>query len=443
MAQEAEPIVRIRELKKDSVNFVLENVDMALANSVRRVCIADLPTVAIDLVEIETNTSYLSDEFISHRLGMIPLLSTNCDEAIRYTRDCTCSSYCAYCSVVLTLDIKCTTQHAKIDVTSNHLEPSAIYGVDEGDAGEELGKRVDGFGLPVGRNEAGVHPILICKIGNGQHIKARCIAKKGLAKEHAKWSPCSAVGFEYDPHNKLRHTSYWFETDEKAEWPLSENAKEEEPPREDEPFDFNARPSRFYMQIETVGSLSPQEVVLKGLSELQTKLANLIVGLKSGPELDAMPNEDPAASQPGGAPSTAAGAWGGTSRWGNTSPRAGSGGWSPSAAAASANAWSSPSAAAATGANAWGSSSATGANMWAGSSSSATGPNTWGGSPASSAATGANTWGGSPASSAAGANAWSLPNPAAPGAGGWGSPAGAGASAGWGSPAPQANGWNV
>lgn len=29
MAQEQEPIVRIRDLKKDRVNFVLENVDMS------------------------------------------------------------------------------------------------------------------------------------------------------------------------------------------------------------------------------------------------------------------------------------------------------------------------------------------------------------------------------------------------------------------------------
>ncbi len=131
-------------------------------------------------------------------------------------------------------------------------------------------------------DDATVPPILIARIGNGQEIKARCIAKKvrdywlaierdlsrhlqGIAKEHAKWSPCSAVGFEYDPHNKLRHTSYWFEQDEKAEWPLSENAKEEEPPREDAPFDFNAKPNKFYMQVETVGSLTPQEVVLKVL----------------------------------------------------------------------------------------------------------------------------------------------------------------------------------
>lgn len=86
---------------------------------------------------------------------------------------------------------------------------------------------------------------------------------QGIAKEHAKWSACSAVAFEYDPYNKLRHTSHWFEVDERAEWPLSDNAKEEEPPRENEPFDYNAIPKRFYFEVETVGSVSPQEVVLK------------------------------------------------------------------------------------------------------------------------------------------------------------------------------------
>ena len=44
--------------------------------------------LAIDIVEIESNTSVLPDEFIAHRLGMIPLVSTNCDESIRYNRVC-------------------------------------------------------------------------------------------------------------------------------------------------------------------------------------------------------------------------------------------------------------------------------------------------------------------------------------------------------------------
>jgi len=72
------------------------------------------------------------------------------------------------------------------------------------------------------------------------------------------------VAFEYDPYNKLRHTSYWFETNVREEWPVSDNAKEEEaPPRDDEPFDYIAKPTKFYFEVETDGSLSPQEVVMK------------------------------------------------------------------------------------------------------------------------------------------------------------------------------------
>jgi hypothetical protein len=41
---------------------------------------------AIDIVEVEMNTTVLPDEFIVHRLGMIPLNSMNCDEALRYNR---------------------------------------------------------------------------------------------------------------------------------------------------------------------------------------------------------------------------------------------------------------------------------------------------------------------------------------------------------------------
>ena len=44
---------------------------------------------------------------------------------------------------------------------------------------------------------------------------------------------------------------------------MSENAKEEELPRDDIPFDYNAKPNKFYMDVETDGSLEAQEVVHK------------------------------------------------------------------------------------------------------------------------------------------------------------------------------------
>ncbi|VDB87472.1 unnamed protein product [Peniophora sp. CBMAI 1063] len=411
MQAELEPTVRIRELLKDRVDFVLENVDLAFANSLRRVMMADIPTVAIDMVEVQENTTVLPDEFISHRLGMIPLVSANCDEAIRYNRDCTCSTACQNCAVELQLNVSMTGE-GTLDVTSDHIDVvrKRDWDGEYYEDGEECLKRIETFGQPVGKGEPGNQPVLICKLRKGQGIKVRCIAKKGLAKEHAKWSPCSAVSFEYDPHNRLRHTSYWFEDDIKKEWPLSHNAQEEEPPRDDEPFDYNLKPNKYYFCVETDGSLGPQEVVMKGLAELQQKLANLILGLKSDPtDVDGFAGSGAALGGDGstGVDGATNGAWGGAA----TSPATGGAGWGGSPAT-SGGGWGATSGSPGTG---WGASGAGG-----NSTSPAAG---WGGAAATSPAAG---WG---AGSSGGATS------------GWGSSSPSGG--GWGSSSPRQGGWNV
>ncbi|KAK9491371.1 DNA-directed RNA polymerase [Lipomyces doorenjongii] len=261
------PQVTIRKATNDNVDFVLSNVDLSLANALRRVMLAEIPTIAIDLVEIEINTSVLADEFIAHRLGLIPLNSSFIDK-LRYTRDCDCDQYCDKCSVTLTLDARCESD-ATMDVYTRDLLPS-----EPPPRGTKLGQPI--INDPQGKG------VLICKLRKHQELKLKCIAKKGIAKEHAKWSPTSAIAFEYDPWNKLRHTDYWFEVAADKEWPKSKNASWEEPPKENEPFDYNATPERFYIDVEAVGSLPPNEIVTEGITALQQKLALALQALNEG-----------------------------------------------------------------------------------------------------------------------------------------------------------------
>ena len=182
--------------------MILKNVDLAFANSLRRTLLAEVPTLALDLVEIEENTSVLADEFIAHRLGMLPLNSRGVDDLL-YARECArCDQFCEDCSVVLTLDAKCTQ------------DSMVIYARDLVVGEPRLNEWV---GKPIINDPDGHGPVIL-KLRQGQEIRLRCIARKGIAKEHAKWAPTAAIGFEYDPHNRLRHVDYWYEEDPVAEW---------------------------------------------------------------------------------------------------------------------------------------------------------------------------------------------------------------------------------
>jgi hypothetical protein len=70
---QARPTIEHLKMKQNCMKFLLTNTDISVANSLRRVMLAEVPTLAIEFVTIEDNSSALMDEFLSQRLGLIPI----------------------------------------------------------------------------------------------------------------------------------------------------------------------------------------------------------------------------------------------------------------------------------------------------------------------------------------------------------------------------------
>lgn len=203
------PLVSILELKSDYIRFELSNTDISMANALRRVMMAEVPTLAIDLVEFADNSSCLKDEVIAHRLGLIPLRSQRrAMSHWNYNHMCSCGGFCEECSVTFTLDCdyakmiedipeqQRTDVEMGIQVTSRHLisQNPDVQPVHFGNEDEALASYDDA--------------ILITVLGPGQRLKLEAIAKKGIGKEHAKWNPVATVALKHYPVVRLNKEVY-------------------------------------------------------------------------------------------------------------------------------------------------------------------------------------------------------------------------------------------
>jgi len=158
---------KVLEESVNSVTLQLEGMDRSYANAVRRFCIAEVPSMAIDDVVILENSSVLYDEILAHRLGMIPI-KTDLD---RYNlpEDCDCGNPlgCHKCRVLFVLDAK------------GKDKVSTVYSGDLVSEDREV--------RPVSES------IPLVKLVQGQSVKLEAYARLGRGKEHAKWQPCTVA----------------------------------------------------------------------------------------------------------------------------------------------------------------------------------------------------------------------------------------------------------
>ena len=162
--------VRVLENKKDEgkLSFMLKDSNTAFVNTLRRIIIEEVPTMAIEDVEFRKNNSILYDEIIAHRLGLIPL--TTDIKSYNLPEKCKCDGKgCARCQLKLTLKASGAGMVYASDLKSK--DPAVKQ----------------------------VHPkIPIVKLLKGQSLELEATAVLGKEKVHAKWSPC-LVHYKHKP----------------------------------------------------------------------------------------------------------------------------------------------------------------------------------------------------------------------------------------------------
>jgi DNA-directed RNA polymerase I and III subunit RPAC1 len=186
------------------MEFDLIGVDASLANALRRIMIAEVPTVAIEKVFMMNNTSVIPDELLAHRIGLLPIkvhpsLMKECGETPTDLD-----------TLVFDLNMRCEYNPKNKDAedpeeryVNSRVSSQALQWMPQGDQPDNLKRDERPFGKYWKKqSEQLVYPlcdITIVKMRPGQEIEMQLHAIKGLGKDHAKWSPVSACSYRLLP----------------------------------------------------------------------------------------------------------------------------------------------------------------------------------------------------------------------------------------------------
>jgi DNA-directed RNA polymerase subunit D len=151
--------IKLLSQNKEKIVFLIKSTDAVFVNTIRRIIIEEVPTLAIENVTITKNSSALYDEMIAHRLGLIPL-KTDLKSYI-LPKDCKCKGEnCPRCSLHITLKAKgpCIVYSGNLKTHDPKIKP--IY-----------------------------DKIPIVKLLKDQDFELEATAILGQGKDHIKFSP--------------------------------------------------------------------------------------------------------------------------------------------------------------------------------------------------------------------------------------------------------------
>ena len=178
------------------IRILISESDASQVNAIRRALIADVPKLAITRVdfsqgvtqdnkgEVVESVNVLPDEVLAHRLAMIPI-PTNLDEGLVFPDQCqNCMDVvekdkgCPMCQVLYTLSARGPASDAEESFKT-------VYAGDITTISDPV------FDI---RDEHKQIPLTV--LAKGQFLEFYAFAVLGRGRDHAKWSPVAAVGFQ-------------------------------------------------------------------------------------------------------------------------------------------------------------------------------------------------------------------------------------------------------
>lgn len=249
--------LEILELGERKAKFILSEVTPAFANAIRREMLSDIPKMAIDYVDIYDNNSVMFDEILAHRMGMIPI-QTHLD-MYKLKDECDCGGVgCALCQVTFTLSAEGPCMVHSGDLKSSDPET-----------------------LPADDN------VPIVELKEGQKVVLTAVASLGLGKHHAKYQPVCPAGYKYVPvitiNEKCDSCKQCMEECPRNVFAMDKNKIIVENPYECSmcglcvescdihAIEVGAETNAFIYSIETDGSFSAREIILRAAESMKAK----------------------------------------------------------------------------------------------------------------------------------------------------------------------------
>lgn len=167
------------------MEFDLVGVDCSVSNSIRRVMINEVPTMAIEHVFVVNNTSIIPDEVLAHRLGLVPIHADPRKFDMAHGQDATDVNTIVFelhskCSVKFDLSGSLKGKDPKDKYDNSVVYSSSIKWSPQGSQGEVFASD------PI---RPSLDDIILTKMRPGQELDLELHAVKGVGKDHAKWSP--------------------------------------------------------------------------------------------------------------------------------------------------------------------------------------------------------------------------------------------------------------